>query len=324
MTVSVILPVYNSEKTISESIRSILDQSYTDFELIIIDDGSIDDSASIINEFEDSRISFHQNKQNLRLIATLNIGIGMAKGKYIIRMDADDIMLKDRIKEQVAFMEKNKQIVASGTYVCTFGNKSVKWNHLPTNNEEILLFGLFDSPILHPTAIIRKKILDENKIWYDADYLHAEDYKLWLELANHGELGNLKKCLLMYRLSENQITNKYTEIQIGLATKIRREYIARTLIKNGLTPLNSFEFTNTVSYQNQAKKRLNLLSSFDKKCVLSILFIYYMSMDKYSWKSLTYFIFSLVWSKKEFRFKHFVLIILKHINPNEWKWYSIK
>lgn len=322
MMVSVILPVYNAENTISDSIASILDQSFTDFELIIIDDGSTDSSIDIIRKFKDKRIIIYQNKKNLKLIASLNIGLSLAKGKYIIRMDADDIMLKDRIKEQVGYMEFNKQIDASGTYVYTFGEKRNKWGHLPTDNDHILLFGLFDSPIFHPTAIIRKKVLDDNNIVYNCNYPHAEDYKLWLDISKYGKLGNLNKYLLKYRLSSNQITKKYNIAQVETATIIRQELIAEILNRYEIKAPDNFEFSYLYKFINEVRQK-KLSKTIDKEFLYSILFIYYMSLNKYSLTSLFHFIKSFVWLKRGFRLKHTVIIILKHFKTTGWKWYSI-
>ena len=120
-TVTVLMPVYNGEMYLREAIDSILHQTFTDFEFLIINDGSTDNSETIILSYDDSRIRYEKNDSNLKLIATLNKGIELAKGKYIVRMDADDISIPDRIEKQVAFLEKNPDVGICGSWFTAFG-----------------------------------------------------------------------------------------------------------------------------------------------------------------------------------------------------------
>lgn len=205
--VSVILPVYNAEKYLEEAIESILNQSFDDFELIIIDDGSTDLSASIIQSYQDQRIVFISNHQNKRLIETLNIGLSRAKGKYIARMDADDISLPDRLSKQVEFLENNIDYVLVGTNYQTFGFSS-EVSDLPITDEEIKLELFFKCPLAHPTVMIRNEVIQKKQIYYPAEFLHMEDIALWFKLMNEGKFANLRDVLLKYRIDGQNISVK--------------------------------------------------------------------------------------------------------------------
>jgi glycosyltransferase involved in cell wall biosynthesis len=212
--ISVVMPVYNAEKYADEAIRSILNQTFTDFEFIIIDDCSTDSSYTILKKYAeiDNRIKLFRNEVNKRLPFTLNFGIKQAKGKYIARMDADDIAHIDRFKHQIEFMENNLDIGVCGTWYQAFKNNInniVSENCYPQKPENIKVYMHFIyCPIGHPTAIIRRSILNSES--YNEDYnICSEDYELWIRLSTKLKVkfANLNKKLLYYRLSDTQITN---------------------------------------------------------------------------------------------------------------------
>ena len=207
MLISVILPAYNVQDTIGESIDSILSQTFTDFELIIINDGSQDNTEEVILAYSDKRIRYYQNEQNKGLIYTLNRGLDLAQGKYIARMDADDVSLPTRFEKQVKVMEENSNIVVCGTLIEPFGVKG-------TEKIEMLLLEKSDdikdclflrSCFAHPTVMIRKKVLVDNNVRYNLDYPYAEDYRMWIDLSFLGDFYNIQEPLLRYRLSEGQV-----------------------------------------------------------------------------------------------------------------------
>ena len=208
--VSVLLSVYNGEKYLDEAIESILNQTYQDFEFIIINDGSTDKSLEIIEKYkkEDNRIVVI-SRENKGLIYSLNEGISQAKGKYIARMDADDISLATRFEEQVKFMEKNLDIGICGTAVIGFGEgiKENTWK-LSTADKTIKTGLLFSSCFAHPTVMIRRKLILEKKLYYDKRILHAEDFELWTRMAIYTKFANLKIPLLKYRVLNNSITRE--------------------------------------------------------------------------------------------------------------------
>ena len=212
--ISVIMPVYNGEKYLSEAIESILNQTYENFELIIINDASIDRTEEIILSYNDPRIVYIKNKQNLQIVKTLNKGIQLAKGKYIARMDADDISIHNRFKKQLTYMKKNN-IDICGSWIKTIGYKNEIWK-FPESHEEIKINLFFHSVLAHPSVMIKKEVFEQFK--YMNQYNKAEDYALWVMAIDSYKFANVPKILLLYRIHQNQ-TNKL--IQLEIANKIR-------------------------------------------------------------------------------------------------------
>lgn len=201
--VSIIMPVYNAENHLVESIESILNQTFHDFELIILNDGSTDNSESIITSFLDVRI--HTENRKHGFIASLNAGLEKARGKYIARMDADDIMLPDRLSVQVAFMEKHPEIAVCGSFAEYFGNLNRIVN-VEKKHFNILLTMFTSNPLINPTTIIRRSALGMNR--YVNSYPYAEDYKLWTDLVLQGQkFANIPQVLLRYRVSSSQVSS---------------------------------------------------------------------------------------------------------------------
>lgn len=222
--VSVLMSVYNAPASfLRESIDSILQQSYRDFEFIIINDGCTKgDTVDTLNEYEkkDSRIQLICNEENIGLTKSLNRGMKYAKGKYIARMDADDIALKNRLEKQVLYMESHEDIVVLGTQVEKFGKKQknepmyfIDYTH--GNYEKFLINMLFcNIANIHPTVMLRRIFFQEHHIEYDEKIERAQDYKLWIDcIAQGGKLFNLPDVLLRYRVHENQITSKKEQEQ---------------------------------------------------------------------------------------------------------------
>lgn len=207
--ISIVMPAYNAEQYICKAIDSILCQSFTDFECLIIDDGSTDSTRDIIRSYDDERIVLIENKHDF--IGSLNLGLETARGKYIARMDADDMMHVDRMKTQYTIMEEYPDIVICGTWMNNFGL------NLQANNIVGTVSGLIENPILkfmkgnflyHPTAMIRMAFLREHALKYEK-YLYAEDFKLWTEIAKlSGQFYIENQPLLYYRISDNQVSNK--------------------------------------------------------------------------------------------------------------------
>jgi glycosyltransferase involved in cell wall biosynthesis len=217
--ISVLLPVYNCELYIKETIDSILEQTFSDFELLIIDDCSTDKTVSIIKEFSDKRICLIEKEKNSGYTDSLNFGISIAKGKYIARIDGDDICLPERFAKQVHFLEKNPAIILCGTAIKFIGSTS---GHLfyPTTHEEIkiCLFSFLPT-FAHPTIMGKKEIFEKCK--YDRNFEPAEDYELWTRFVQEGEGANLNEVLLQYRVHPNQISVTKKNIQDLNAYKSR-------------------------------------------------------------------------------------------------------
>ncbi len=224
--VSVIISVYNAAPFIGEAIQSILNQYYNDFELIILNDGSTDNSASVIKTFKDNRIIFIDDNINIGAPARFNQAIKIAKGKYIAHMGADDISLPERLKLQVELMEKNNEIGICGTDVTIFNSKKKlgKW-YYPEHHSEIKVRQFFSVGFAHPSVVIRKKILIENDLFYSSTCFPAEDYELWYRLLKVTHGSNIKKNLLLYRISDNQVTATKKELVKSNTEIIRNRYL---------------------------------------------------------------------------------------------------
>ena len=202
--ISVIMPVYNSEKYLSEAIESILSQTYPDFEFIIIDDCSQDKSYQIAASYHDPRIVLLQNEENKGVAATLNRGIDTAKGEFIARMDADDISFPERFQEQILHLNSHPHIGVLGTAVRFCGAK--EGNHYnPSHAEQAKIDLLFNSCLCHPSVMIRRDCLINNR--YDVAYEGCEDYELWWRLSQHCKIESLPTILFTYRIHPKQVTN---------------------------------------------------------------------------------------------------------------------
>jgi glycosyltransferase involved in cell wall biosynthesis len=209
--ISVILPVYNAEKFLKESLNSILGQSYTNLEIIIINDGSSDNSQSIINSYSDDRIICIHQEQNMGLIPSLNNAIHSAKGDFIVRMDADDIAFKNRIQLQVQYLFENPSIAIVASHAMFFEediNTSIpNWDlDLATNTpEEIKKALIWENCIIHPSVCMRTEIA--KSLLYDPAQKNYEDYDFWLRVhANQLSIAKINEPLLYYRVQSNSIT----------------------------------------------------------------------------------------------------------------------
>lgn len=225
--VSVVLPAYNAEKYIAQSIESILGQTFKDFELIIINDCSQDKTWGIIEKFakRDKRILAISNTKNLKLANSLNKGIELAKGKYIARMDADDWSYPDRLETQYRFMEKHPKvgIVGGSMNVCSEDLKITNSRSYPVSDKKIRSRIFFYSPFSHPLIMIRKDVLDKVG-GYDTAFNPAEDYELYFRIGSTSKFANLRKVLLKYRVVPNSMTTGGTKKMEVTSLRIRTKY----------------------------------------------------------------------------------------------------
>lgn len=206
--ISVIMSVYNTEtEYLNIAIQSILDQTFQDFEFIIINDGSDEECVKALKKFKDERIELITNPENYGLTKSLNIGLRKARGRYIARMDADDYSYPERLKQQYQYMEQHKEIHILGTWVkegkkiqkCC-GNVPTRWRYTRM---------LFDNVgIFHPTAFIRADFLKENHFFYDEGFKKAQDFELWSRCLQTGRMYVLPQVLLDYRIHDGQISTR--------------------------------------------------------------------------------------------------------------------
>ena len=239
--VSVIMPIYNSELYLQEAIKSILNQTYSNFEFLIFNDGSTDKSQQIVNSFNDPRIQLYNHRVNQGLIATLNKSLRLARGTYIARMDSDDISFSTRIETQVLFMEKNLEIGVCGTWAEVFNDSGILFYvKNPKDNLQIKMNLIWlKSGLIHPSVMVRK-FLFEN-LEYSQDYYHCEDFKLWIDMRNKTKLANIPKVLLRYRAHSAQISNQYKEIQVMNGLKAIKPLVAEFR-------MSKYEMANYLKY----------------------------------------------------------------------------
>lgn len=250
--VSVIMSVYNAELYLAESIESILNQTYKNFEFIIIDDCSTDSSLDILNIYsqQDSRIKILQKKQNKGtqgFIENLNWGINEAQGEYIARMDADDISMPHRFEKQVNFLDQNQSIFIVGAQIDLIdkSNKVIGEKIAACNNNDIQKKMLKTIQLYHPVIMFRNQnIKYREKTWY------CEDYDLYLRLITEGKkMANLNEKLLQYRILNNSISRNNKFIKYLFLNKVFEMYYERK-IKN----IDSYNTIQPIAFYNILNK----------------------------------------------------------------------
>ncbi|WP_378950578.1 glycosyltransferase [Pelosinus sp. sgz500959] len=233
--ISVLMSVYNGETYLRETIESILGQTFTDFEFLIVDDGSTDKSLEIIQSYHDPRIILLKNEHNMGLIKSLNRGLDVARGEFIARMDADDISKPERLAKQLTYLQEHPDIAVCGTWMETIGvsqSRIMGENSYPLDSKILKCLLLFYNAIAHPTVMLRADALSGSvQHRYSSGYHHGEDYKLWIDLAAEKNLANINEVLLYYRLSEEQVSHQYSDVQIGTAEKVYVEQLNRLRIE---------------------------------------------------------------------------------------------
>ena len=206
--VSVIMPVHNEpELLLRTAINSILNQTYKDFEFIIINDASENNAEEVILSYKDERIKYYKNEINLKVIKTLNKGLSLAEGEYIARMDADDISYKTRLEKQVEILDNDKEIGLVNSQCYMFPNKRMVEPPTEHNDiEKILKYNV--NCIIHPVVMFRKYVIEESGLRYSENYLHVEDYKLWIDLCDVTELYTIPEPLISHREWSSSVSTK--------------------------------------------------------------------------------------------------------------------
>lgn len=234
--VSVVMSVYNGGRYLSEAIESILCQTFKNFEFIIIDDGSEDDSLELIKKYmaADDRIVLI-SRANKGLPCSLNEGINIAKGEFIARMDADDVAYPQRLEKQIGYMRANAAVGILGTWARTIehGAKS-RIIKLPVNDGHMRSLLIFTPCFIHPTVVMRRKVLVENNLRYNEAFSNSQDYELWSRLEEVTEIANLAEVLLGYRVHSESITKVVSSKSICLRYSLLSQVQSRYLKKIGL------------------------------------------------------------------------------------------
>ncbi len=232
--VTVLMPVYNGGADLTFAIKSILNQTYKDFEFLIINDCSTDDSLETIRSFNDPRIVVHSNKVNVGQTKSLNIGLKLAKGKYIVINDADDLSLPRRIEAQLNFIMKNPEYVVVGTssFIMDLEGCIKRTFMKPTDSREILLSVLSDTPVIHGSVIMDKDVILENG-GYDEEFRICQDYELWSSFIRKGyKLANIPDIMVVIRHYMGSVSFKEKDRQtIENGMTLHRNITALTGIK---------------------------------------------------------------------------------------------
>ena len=228
------MSVYNGEPFLSESIESVLAQSFQDFEFIIVNDGSTDDTSAILEKYQnvDPRIHIVNNDKNIGLSASLNKGLQLARGGLVARMDADDICAGNRFEKQIGFLEQHPKIDVCGSYVSAFSAQSKRVWTYPKDPVEANCHLLFNSPVAHPAVMLKKASLQRHNLQYDPSCQAAQDYDLWARASGCMQIANIDEVLLEYRLHDGQIGQSAGGLQSEAANAVR----LRLLKKLSLEP----------------------------------------------------------------------------------------
>lgn len=225
------MPVYNGEKYLREALDSILAQTFTDFEFIIVDDGSTDATMAILSSYNDPRLRLLKNQHNSGISASLNRGLSLARGQYLARMDCDDISHPDRFALQLRFLDENPSIDIVGSWI-----ELIDENSRPTGEVgqyissplALRWITLFSPPVAHPSVMLRRRLFDHCG-QYDPLEEPAEDYGLWARLSLSVRFANLQSCLLRYRVHRSSVSLSRAVRQFDKACLVSQKFISSYL-----------------------------------------------------------------------------------------------
>lgn len=325
---TVLMPVYNGEKYLGLAIDSILNQTYSHFEFLIINDGSTDHSEKIINAYNDPRIIYIKNETNKGIVTTLNIGIEMSRGKYIARMDADDIAQPNRLEMQLNYVLSNPKCKLCGTRAIAINDNGEEVYKLkrPFSNDEIKVQHLFRNSFIHPTVLIDVEVAREFK--YSSNYEYSEDYYLFSQIALNYSVANLQDPLLYYRIHADNITSKKQQ-EMNISEMKTMSYLLSNLFgekasEEAISIHHSFltrVFKNIPLHKIEAHlikiKAANKIKQLYDKELLAVMlqsewfnFLFF-SNEKGAFKK---FVSSELFSFKHFNFRQFIKLTTK-----KWK-----
>lgn len=205
--VSVLMIAYNSERYLKEAIDSLLSQTYPNMEIIVVNDGSTDSTVSIIEDYRDPRIKFHDNGKNLGIVKSRNKAIELASGKYLATLDSDDISLPDRIRRQVEFLENNPEYGMCGTYYYTINKQGdiITEIRFPNNDTDVRTHFIAGNCFCHSSVMIRTGVIDD--LFFSEAFQLAEDFELWHRVGEHSRLTNIPEFLTRYRVHDTNISS---------------------------------------------------------------------------------------------------------------------
>jgi len=295
---SIIMPVYNSVDFIAEAVESVLSQTFTDFELIVIDDASTDGSDKILNGFKDDRIKHYTNDENQGIVYSRNLGLKEARGNFIAQFDSDDVALPDKFEKQINYLKKNPEFGMIGSWVRMIdeaGNSLRQSWKLPAKPKLIPSIMLFRNYFVQSTIVARKEALPDEgyRIGFDV----VEDYKMWVEIARKYKVWNMPEYLVNYRVHGSSATNTdssrmeqqyrliFTDLFSALGIDMDEDIFRTHLIIKQSNPINGLETLNRIEDH------------------LKLIFIQNQKTGIYNQKALEWVIFNR-WLKCCFRARH--------------------
>ena len=265
--VSVLLPVYNSEKYIAETLWSLFDQTFSDFEVLVLNEyGSSKEGLEVVKMFDDDRIRIIQNKEKLGLADSLNLGMREAKGEYLARIDGDDLARSDRFALQVEFLDKNREYGLVGSLQHHFGINTDYIHDVPKEHKDILAGLIYDCLVCHSTIMMRKKAFIDNRLFYDKTK-QAEDYELWTRACKIFKFYNIPEVLGEYRVGEDNITKGKLAALSKESGELAGKNIKETLGVEVPVPhipflsgwINEFELLGKEAYKKEIVLEQNIL-----------------------------------------------------------------
>ncbi len=226
--VSVLMPTHDSERYIAAAIESILEQTLQAFELIVVDDGSTDGTAAILDRYRklDSRVRVVR-QENQGIPATRNKCLELATGVFFAWMDSDDISLSTRLEKQVNFMEAHQDIGVSGTWAKTIGSATGTLARYPVDDGSLRSMLIFNPPFVNTSTIVRRVALQAAHLRFDIAYAQSQDYDLWERMAQYTRLANLPEVLVLYRVHPRQVTQTRSRQQVGFSGQVTPRQLAR-------------------------------------------------------------------------------------------------
>lgn len=258
--VSVVMPAYNAEKYIQESIESVLQQTYKNFELIIINDGSKDHTERIIDSFTDDRIIYINNGINRGVAYSLNCGLSKANGKYIMRLDSDDIAYPYRMETQVKYFEEHSDVYVLGTGMRAFGDGIYEYDMIPAcHQEQLKIDSLFFCPISHPSVMFRKELVDKGFI-YDPEYERIEDYELWVRIMRKYSIRAIPDILVRYRIHEKQVTQEKSDEINSTVVRLHERQMNEMSVIFAEDEFDGISYTRKASDMKEVLKKINVFS----------------------------------------------------------------
>jgi hypothetical protein len=225
--VTILMPAFNAAAHLQEALDSLFAQSLGDFELLVVDDGSEDDTPAILAGQKDRRLRVLRNERRLKLSGALNRGLDEARGEFIARMDADDLARPRRLERQAAFLQSRQSVALCGTWVWRFGGPRAGVLCYPASPEEVRAFSLFHCPFAHPTVMMRRAVMDAGAFRYDGSFYPTEDYELWARVLDAHNGANIGRVLLDYREHAASMTGADWGSMDEQAVRVLRGRLAR-------------------------------------------------------------------------------------------------